>query len=188
VAKHQRVWFVFVCVKHLIQIAQCGGIMRAVLLLFVLCLSTAWAQDSVVVVNEGGMSSNFYAAASLGFATNDGNSSGTLAGHFGIKGLLLSEVDLRLDGTLYFDGSDFEIGANALYNIALDDLPLDIHVGGGPQLFLGEEAYFGLGFRGGASYGLTGPISLFGELRFNTFFGDGGFSVFGLGVGAKYDL
>lgn len=162
--------------------------MRAVLLLFVLCLSTAWAQDSVVVVNEGGMSSNFYAAASLGFATNDGNSSGTLAGHFGIKGLLLSEVDLRLDGTLYFDGSDFEVGANALYNIALDELPLDIHVGGGPQLFLGEEAYFGLGFRGGASYGLTGPISLFGELRFNTFFGDGGFSVFGLGVGAKYDL
>jgi hypothetical protein len=162
--------------------------MRAVLLLLVLSLGTAWAQDSVVVVNEGDMNSSFYAAASLGFTTNDGNSSGTLAGHFGIKRLLLPEVDLRLDGTLYFDGSDFEIGANALYNIALEDLPLDIYVGGGPQLFLGEEAYFGIGFRGGAGYAVADPISLFGELRFNTFFGDGGFSVFGLGVGARYDL
>jgi hypothetical protein len=162
--------------------------MRALFLVLALSFACAWAQDSVVVVNEGDSGSNFYAGVSLGFATNDGNSSGTLAGHFGIKELLLPEVDVRIDGTFYFDGNDFEIGANALYNFFIEDLPLDLYVGAGPQLFLASETFFGLGFRGGATYAIFEPVSVFGELRFNTFFGDGSFSVFGLAVGARYDL
>lgn len=162
--------------------------MRVVLLLFVLSLSTAWAQDSVVVVNDGDMSSDFYAAATLGFVTNNGNSTGTLSGHFGIKRLLTPDIDLRIDSTLYFDASDFELGVNALYNINLEELPLDIYVGGGPFVYLGFFEYFGLGFRSGATYPIGEALSLFGELRFNTYFDYGGFSVFGLGIGARYDL
>ncbi|MDZ7706065.1 MAG: hypothetical protein U5L04_16450 [Trueperaceae bacterium] len=152
-----------------------------------LLLGTASAQDGGVVVVES--DSPYYAGASFGFVSASGFSSLTLAGHFGLRDLLLEDLDLRLDATvLTRGGNSFSLGALALYNLDLSSLPVDIYFGGGPELFFGSNTAFGIGLRGGADYAISQRATAFGEFRVDPVFGNANTTLFGLGAGIKFSF
>ena len=135
------------------------------------------------------VTTDYYAGASLGLILAP-SVTGSIAGQFGIKNVLTEDLDARFDLGVLFDGG-FNIGANALYNFALDesDAPVNIYVGGGPRLYFADTVLFGLSFRGGAEYPFSDVVSGFGELRVDPVFGGGGATtLFGLAVGANYNF
>ena len=129
---------------------------------------------------------NYYAGGSLGFVTANGPVRGTLTGHFGLEDVLTDGLDARFDLGVIF-GTGLNIGANALYNIEIEEeSEFGIYVGGGPRLYFGDEALFGLGIRAGGNYEFNDVTVAFAELRLDPVFGSTTTTLIGIGVGANY--
>lgn len=135
----------------------------------------ALAQDLVVVDDT-----DYWAGISAGYPG--------AAFHFGIDDVA-DDLALRFDlGYVYVDGGGFSIGADALYDLAVDtdDAPVDVYVGGGVGAAFGDDGGFLIKGIGGAEFFLADAgiddLGVFAEVGPALVF-DGGFGVDGrLGV------
>jgi len=112
--------------------------------------SSAFAQDDMM------MSSHQWAGVGLGYPVSF---------YYGLENGLSEGIDLRFNATSYF--FNLSVGADALVDITtLDNLPVTIYGGGGPNVAFLFSGNLGIGAGGviGGEYMIDEQISAFLEL------------------------
>ncbi len=150
--------------------------MKKMLLTFTTLLAfsfgTTFAQDVVTPLERP--ADAYWAGLSTGFPFG-------VTLHFGIDDVFASNADVRFIGSIF--GDSVGLGVDALYGFGLDDeQTLDLYVGGGPLLevgnrfALGVNAFVGLeyrlsaiGFAPGGIFLEAGPFVGFGDETFVDF-------------------
>ena len=145
----------------------------------------------VLIISLTGFSlaqSNIYAGASVGAGGLLSGFALPITGHVGFEDFYSRDLDMRLDlRFLLGSNTGFEFGVNGLYNFQVSrDLPLEVYVGGGGRvLFITDFLILGGGLNVGTDYYLSEQLSLFGELRLDSYL-RGWITQFGIGAGAKF--
>ena len=149
--------------------------------LFALSFSATLAQDSTSVMDRS--ADNVWAGISTGFPFG-----ATL--HLGVDDVLVDNADVRAIVSVF--GDRVGVGADALYgfdNVG-ETQGLDVYLGAGPVLSIGNDFVFGVNGFGGLEYRLASvgfaPGGVFVEAGPFVGFGDETFIDFNARIGFNY--